>query len=287
MAGSRSLSERGGRGDPRAGLRAPHAATLGARRNAAVIARFRNVPTAVAGLTVRACRRAVGVALLAAALAGAAGCALPFQRTIQPPVGGQVFVPPPTPDARREGSLWRPEATNAFEFTDDTAVRAGDLLTVLVTEDDSGTKSASTATESESEVLESIEQFFGLPQQLAAKNPDINPAALVKTGSKRAWDGEGSTSRRGQLTARVTVEVKAVSPTGNLWVAGQKQVSVDHEDQYLIVAGWVRPADINAYNEVESTRLAEAQIHYYGYGPLGRQTRQPWGIAVLDWVWPF
>ncbi len=221
-------------------------------------------------------------------LGSASGCASPFfEHKIQTPTGGQVLLSPTATPDRRSGSLWRTSSNSAFEFTDDRAARPGDLLTVLVVEDDSGQKSASTDTKSESAVLEGFEQFFGLPQQLAAKNPDIDVSQLIKANSKRDWQGEGSTSRRGRLSARVTVEVKAVAPTGNLWVAGQKQVSVDHEDQYLMVAGWVRPEDINSGNEVESTRLAEAQIHYYGYGPLGRQTRQPWGIAVLDWVWPF
>jgi flagellar L-ring protein precursor FlgH len=83
------------------------------------------------------------------------------------------------------------------------------------------------------------------------------------------------------------VEVKAVSPTGNLWVQGDKVVAVNNEDQNVVLSGWVRPQDINARNEVDSTKIASARIEYFGRGPVGRQQHAPWGIAVLDWIWPF
>lgn len=204
-----------------------------------------------------------------------------------PDLGGQVLVQQPTRMERRAGSLWRDHASGNQPFSDVNARYPGDLLTILVTEDDSGEKSAVTDTERNSDVFAAVQQFFGFPQELNDSNPTIDPEQLIKAQSNWSYDGTGLTSRKGRLTARITVEVKAISPSGNLWVQGDKIVSVNNEDQHVVLSGWVRPADISARNEIESTRLADARIEYYGRGPVGRLQRPGWGLAVLDYVWPF
>jgi len=228
-------------------------------------------------------------AVLAVASLLASGCLGPMFRKPEPvpDLGGVVLVQPPNALERRAGSLWRSNVSANYLFTDVRATDVGDLITVLVFEDDSGAKQAATETSNEASVLEGVSQFFGLPQQLQAKNPDIDPTQLVSAQSEREWEGSGATARSGRLTARMTVEVKAVSPTGNLWVQGDKVVAVNNEDQHIVLSGWVRPQDIDARNEVASTRLAQARIDYYGVGELGRQQRAGWGMIVLDYVWPF
>lgn len=221
------------------------------------------------------------------AMALCSGCFGLFASPETPTLGGQMLIPPPTPVEQRGGSLWRDHVSGNQPFADVSARYPGDLLTIVVTEDDSGEKTADTQTERESNVFAAIQQFFGLPQQLQEKNPDIDPTQLIQAQSSWDYDGGGATSRKGKLSARITVEVKAIAPTGNLWVQGDKIVSVNNEDQHIVLSGWVRPADINARNEIESTRMADARIEYYGRGPVGRLQRPGWGLAVLDYVWPF
>jgi flagellar L-ring protein FlgH len=174
-----------------------------------------------------------------------------------------------------------------FPFSDTRARFPGDLLTIVILEDSAGLKEAETSTKTDTEVSGSLDEFFGLPQQLQKKNPDINPAQLVKATAARKWDGEGSTSRKGSLTGRMTAQVTAVAPNGNLWVQGDKVVAVNHEDQHLVVQGWVRPEDISAQNEVLSTRLASGRVDYYGVGVVATKQRPGWGLWILDLVWPF
>jgi flagellar L-ring protein precursor FlgH len=204
-----------------------------------------------------------------------------LQGTTPPP------PPPPSPRARATGSLWRDDVSANYLFADTRARFAGDLLTIVIAEDSSGLKEADTSTSTETEVFANLEQFFGLPQQLAAKNPTIDPTQLIKASTARTWDGEGTTSRKGRLSARMTATVTAVSPTGNLWIQGEKVVAVNKEDQHIVVQGWVRPEDIDAQNQVLSTRLADARVEYYGVGALGVKQRPGWGYWMLDLVWPF
>lgn len=245
----------------------------------------------VRSVSFRERRRVCAAALLLLVVAGSAGCSrlgrLVGHDPEVPILGGVQQQLPPDPQARRTGTLWRDQNGANYQFTDDRARFVGDLLTILIRESDSGSKEATTSTQSESSVFGNLEQFFGLPQQLQMKNPTMDFTQLVKAEAQRQWDGEGATARAGQLTARLTVEVKGISPNGNLYVQGKKIVAVNNEDQHVVLSGWVRPDDVNAANEVESGRVSEVRIDYYGVGPVGRQQKAGWGMFIMDWVWPF
>jgi len=215
------------------------------------------------------------------------GCLSMVLHRKPPPINSPAPPPPPSPRAKATGSLWRDEVSANYLFADTRARFPGDLLTIVIAEDSSGLKAADTSTSTDTEVFANLEEFFGLPQQLAAKNPTINPAQLIKASTKRTWDGEGTTTRKGKLSARMTATVTAVSPNGNLWIQGDKIVSVNKEDQHIVVQGWVRPEDIDAQNQVLSTRLASARVDYYGVGVVGAKQREGWGLFLLDLVWPF
>jgi len=74
---------------------------------------------------------------------------------------------------------------------------------------------------------------------------------------------------------------------GNLVVEGRKQVTINAEDQYIIITGIVRPQDVSATNHVYSQHLADARIIYTGSGIIDDKSRPGWGTRILDWVWPF
>lgn len=231
-------------------------------------------------------RRAAVVALAVLAMF-TSGCVQMYLKKDPVPVTKAPPLPPPSPRQVATGSLWREDVSANYLFADVKARFPGDLLTIVITEDASGSNDADTSTSTETEVFASLEQFFGLPQQLAGKNPTIDPTQLVKASTARTWDGEGTTNRKGKLSARMTAKVVTVSPTGNLWIQGEKVVAVNREDQHIVVNGWVRPEDIDAQNQVLSTRLADARIDYYGSGVVGRRQREGWGLFLLDLVWPF
>ncbi|MEO6027939.1 MAG: flagellar basal body L-ring protein FlgH [Candidatus Binatia bacterium] len=217
------------------------------------------------------------------------GCMPMYLKKDKPAEELRVPLPPPaSPRAKATGSLWRDDVSANYLFADTRARFPGDLLTIVIAEDSSGLKEADTSTSTETEVSGSLEEFFGLPQALAANNKGtINPAALVKASAARSWDGEGTTSRKGRLTARMTATVTLVASNGNLWVEGDKIISVNKEDQHLSVKGWVRPEDVDAQNQVLSTRIAGARLDYYGVGTVGIKQGPGFGYWLLDVFWPF
>src|SRR5262245_43263184 len=115
-------------------------------------------------------RRAAVVALLAVMATCTSGClSMYLRRDPLPPAPPPP--PPPWPRAKATGSLWRDDVSANYLFSDTRAHFAGDLLTIVITESSSGSKEATTSTSTESEIFANLEEFFGLPQQLANKNP--------------------------------------------------------------------------------------------------------------------
>jgi len=74
---------------------------------------------------------------------------------------------------------------------------------------------------------------------------------------------------------------------GNLMIEGRRQVTINAEDQYLIIGGVIRPQDITADNTIASQYISDARIVYTGEGVINDKMRPGWMTRVVDWVWPF
>ncbi len=199
----------------------------------------------------------------------------------------EVLGPPPTPPPSA-GSLWHPEIAANYPFRDVRAHFPGDLLTIVVSERASGKKGATTEGSADSSLMASVEAFFGVPAAAVGFLPSgFAPENIVSAETNRDHNQEGTTTRDDSLTANITVTVLAVDGVGNLRVRGDKIVTVNSEDQHIVLTGTVRPEDIAPDNSVTSMRLADARISYYGYGSVGDKQGVPLGHRLMDWIWPF
>lgn len=200
-----------------------------------------------------------------------------------PPRIGPPATPPPA-----NGSLWHPELPQNYAVFDVRARFPGDLLTIVVSETSKGRKNATTDGKADSSLSASVQDFFGLPVSALKLIPSgYDPEAVVTAQTKRSHDAEGTTTREGTLTASVTVTVVAVDDAGNLHVQGDKIVTINSEDQHIVLTGVVRPEDILPDNSILSSRVADARISYYGYGSVGDKQGTPLGHRLFDWLWPF
>ena len=105
--------------------------------------------------------------------------------------------------------------------------------------------------------------------------------------STNAMKGNGDTSRNTTLEARISARVLRVFDNGNLLIEGRRQVTVNAEDQYIIISGIIRLEDIGADNTVASQYIADARILYTGNGVINDKMRPGWLTRAVDWVWPF
>jgi len=120
-------------------------------------------------------------------------------------------------------------------------------------------------------------KIFGLPL----------PGTLLNAAGTANSDGKGSVQRQEALVTNVAVVVTQVLPNGNLVVEGKQEIRVNFEIRELIVAGVVRPEDIQSDNTIESSKIAQARIAYGGRGQINDVQQERWGQQASDILLPF
>ena len=198
----------------------------------------------------------------------------------------QLPMPPLQPRVNTANSIWR-SGSRAF-FKDQRASQVGDLLTVRVRITDSARIDNQTQRSRQNGENMGFEGFFGAEQQLSTVLADgVKPEALVKGTSSSSSNGAGSVKRQETLVTDIAAIVTQVLPNGNLVIEGKQEVRVNFEVRELVVAGVVRPEDIEAGNAVESAKIAQARISYGGRGQISDVQQPRYGQQALDIVLPF
>jgi flagellar L-ring protein precursor FlgH len=132
------------------------------------------------------------------------------------------------------------------------------------------------------------ENLLGFETQYGKLLPDdVKADALVNAESNSTSQGAGSVRRSEQLVTNVAAVVTQVLPNGNLVIEGKQEIRVNFEIRELIVAGVVRPEDIEADNTIDSTKIAQARIAYGGRGQITDVQQPRYGQQVMDIVLPF
>jgi flagellar L-ring protein precursor FlgH len=213
-------------------------------------------------------------------------------------VSGQFPHPPNLPPGSRspyhEGqmrhnpSLWPDEAQGAFLFTDHRAFQAMDVLTITINDNTKGSKKAETETSNEFDLLAGITEFFGIEtSKWAANNTSLDPTQLINASTKVEFEGTGETEREGRLSGQISAVIMEVFPNGLLRVEGTKIVSINAEEEVMVISGLIRPRDISASNQVDSNRIANMRIDLYGRGIVGDEQTPGWGAKIFKFIWPF
>lgn len=206
-----------------------------------------------------------------------------MQLAAQPP--GRVSAGRPY---QSDGSLWTASRHRGL-FNDLRARQVGDLVTVNIVETSKATKKATTKTGRESSINAGISNLLGYEEKIAslgAPGPFSNET-MFKASMKNDFNGSGETSRDESMTASITARVIEVTPNGNLFIKGTREVKVNNENQVITLTGIIRPEDISPDNTVLSSYIADARIAYSGRGPVSDKQKPGWLLRVVDSVWPF
>jgi flagellar L-ring protein FlgH len=193
----------------------------------------------------------------------------------------QMPMPKPETASYNANSLWR-NGSRAF-FKDQRAARVGDLLTVTVNFTDKANIANETQRSRSSKEDANVNDFIG-SKTLGVKGL---PGSLLNTDSTSSTDGKGSVQRQEALQTNVAAVVTQVLPNGNLVVEGKQEIRVNFEIRELIVAGIVRPEDIQSDNTIDSSKIAQARIAYGGRGQISDVQQPRYGQQVTDILLPF
>ncbi len=178
--------------------------------------------------------------------------------------GAETPAPVPSP-----GSIWSPLSRLSDLGRDLRASQVDDLVTVVVAEHASAASTGATKTQRQSTTSNSITALAGVTR---AAGPWAN---LANVSGNTKLDGQGQTSRQTDLTTTVAARVTHVLPNGYLVVQGAKEVQVNSEHQTVTVRGVVRPADLTPGNLVQSTSLAQLEVHINGKGVVNDAVHRP------------
>jgi flagellar L-ring protein FlgH len=195
----------------------------------------------------------------------------------------QMPMPKPEVASYNANSLWR-NGSRAF-FRDQRAARVGDLLTVTVNITDKANIANETQRSRTGVENSNINDFIGA--KTITQPLKVLPGNLLATTSASSSDGKGSVNRQETLTTNVAAVVTQVLANGNLVVEGKQEIRVNYEIRELIVAGVVRPEDIQSDNTIDSSKIAQARIAYGGRGQIMDVQQPRYGQQVVDVLLPF
>jgi flagellar L-ring protein precursor FlgH len=195
----------------------------------------------------------------------------------------QMPMPAAQPASYNPNSLWR-NGSRAF-FKDQRAHQVGDILTVKVNITDKAIIDNETKRSRDAKDDSNITNFFA-----KTKVPILNapvPTPVFTADSTTSTDGKGSVNRSEALQTNVAAVVTQVLPNGNLVIEGKQEIRVNFEMRELVVAGIVRPEDIESDNTIDSSKIAQARIAYGGRGQITDMQQPRYGQQVLDVLLPF
>ena len=172
------------------------------------------------------------------------------------------------------GSLFNSETSHSL-YSYVAPYNIGDSITVILKEDASASKSASST-------LESTDNYTLDPITIPGGELTVN-GKVVELGLNKAlgFDGTSGADQKHSLSARITVSIVDILNNGNLQVRGEKWLVINNGKEYMRFTGTVRPLDIAEDNTVESAQVANTRIEFSGTGDHAKVQKQGWLSSFL------
>lgn len=175
-----------------------------------------------------------------------------------------------SPSAATPGAIYQ-AGRGANLFVDHRASQIGDIVTINLVEKTDASKQSTTTTAKESSVAIPTGNLLGGP--VTFKGRDLFDTSI---SSDQDFKGQGASSQSNRLSGSITVTVAEVLANGNLRVQGEKWVTLNQGEEFIRLAGTIRPVDVGPDNSVPSWKVADARITYSGKGMLNDANAMGW-----------
>ena len=160
-------------------------------------------------------------------------------------------------------------------YEDYKANRIGDVITIVLQEDISGSSNTNYSNQSGT----SGEAQGGVSGNIAPFLPLFGANASVDYQTDDRNRSAQSQLLQGTLSARIV----EITPHGDLLVIGKRSTDINGESHKIEVKGYVRPNDIDAKNRIPSYRIANAEIVYEKQGGIKQEAKRPGFVKRLVW----
>jgi flagellar L-ring protein precursor FlgH len=161
-------------------------------------------------------------------------------------------------------------------FSDIKAHKVGDVLTILVSEQNRATNQVETKTEKSTQISTSGGPGIG--------SLDFIPMFGGSADNSNKFDGKGENLRSGTIRARITVTVVSVKENGDLLIEGHRIIGINGDEESIYVSGTVRTKDITPDNTIESYLIGDAEISYNGKGNATSASRPGFFTRLINWI---
>lgn len=234
------------------------------------------------GIVMNGNKRTIGIVMVLLL----SGC-VASQHAIKDDMYNQMKPAPVVQPTAAPGSLWRGESNQNMLYADNKATYINDIITITIDETSTAQNSATTNTSRASSSDSKVTAMLGIDNSILRMNPTMGTQIAAGGSSSSAMKGAGDTNRGNRLSLKIAGRVVKKLDNGNLLIEGRKQVTINSEDQYIVITGIIRPQDVSADNYVDSKNIADARIIYTGAGVVAEKQNPGWGTRVLDYIWPF
>lgn len=215
------------------------------------------------------------LALLAVVLA--AGCTTVPPTNVHQPMSVRPAERPQTVAAN--GAIWQAGQGRPL-FEDRRARYVGDTITIKITESTTASAKSNRKLDKSNNISAAVPLLSGLPGK------DLLGIGLYAE-SANAFNGKGEAANNNAFSGNITVTVIDVLPNGNLLVSGEKQLAIGQEQEFVRVSGVVNPSFVDAFNIIESSKVADARIEYKSAGTLSEGQVLGWMARFFLNVLPF
>ncbi|HVU47621.1 MAG TPA: flagellar basal body L-ring protein FlgH [Terracidiphilus sp.] len=169
-------------------------------------------------------------------------------------------------EVRTPGSIWSPDGRLVRLSTDAKAFRLHDVLSVVVSE------SLAASTDGQVKNARSSTANSGLTALFGALKASNNLQNLAGMTASSGLSAQGQSTTNSSLVTTFGAEVMDVLPNGMLVVQATRQLTFSGETQLIKLRGLVRPEDVSAQNEVQSTAMTDLELEVTGKGIVDDST---------------
>jgi flagellar L-ring protein precursor FlgH len=164
------------------------------------------------------------------------------------------------------GSIWVDQGRLVRLSTDAKAARLHDVVSIVVVESVAASTDGQVKNSRASNASSSLSALFG---SLSVNNRLQN---LLGQTSASALSAQGQSVTNSSLSTTFGGEVVEVLPNGMLVVQATRQLTFSQQTQLIRLRGLVRPEDVSAQNQVQSTAMTDLELEVTGKGIISDYT---------------